>query len=104
MQVKAYKTDDSSDHRPATGKLLVFSVADFGQNLCDEIKQLFQRMKASRLICCDMLHLALESPGLYIGLRSKLNNEGRPVLPSRCHERIIVGAPVVSHKPVVKLR
>ena len=91
-------------YHPAKEWLQLPSGVDLSQHACDETKQLVERVKSRCLVRYYVLNPALESPGLDIGFRSKLDDESRTVLPSSYHARIILRAGVVSHKPVVKVR
>ena len=63
----------------------MFWVVDITEHTGDETKQLVDRVKSGRLVGGDVLHPALESSGLNISLRPKLDDESRLVLPSIHH-------------------
>jgi hypothetical protein len=71
-----------SESHPATEWLRALCFADFSQHSCDETEEIVQRVKARCPGRRHMLNPALESSSLNFGFRSKLDYEGRFVLPS----------------------
>ena len=74
-----------------TQALGLLAVADFCQHAGDETKQLVERVESYCLVRCDVFDFPLDPPRINIRLRSKLDNEGRLVLPSTHQEQTIVG-------------